>query len=51
MNIFHSILYILFFTLRLLVIFFQFFFFNPTDQPTQYQEMHLTVNEEKKGMA
>ena len=29
--------------------FFLGFFFNPTDRPTQYQEMHSTVNKEKKG--
>ena len=33
--------------LRLLEI----FFFNPTDQPTQYQETHPTLNEKKGGMA
>ena len=33
--------------LRLLVI----FFFNLTDQPTQCQETHLTLNEKKGGMA
>ena len=33
----------------LLLIFFLIFFFNPTDRPTQYQETHSTVNEEKKG--
>ena len=26
-----------------------FFFFNPTDRPTQYQETHSTVNEKKGG--
>ena len=26
-----------------------FFFFNPTDRPTQYQETHSTLNEKKKG--
>ena len=36
---------------RLLVIFFCFFFVNPTDRPTQYQETHFTANEEKQGMA
>ena len=33
--------------LRRLVIFF--FFFNPTDRPTQYQETHATLNEKKGG--
>ena len=31
------------------MIFFRFFFFNPTDRPTQYQEMHSTLNEKKGG--
>ena len=30
--------------------FFTFFFFNPTDRPTQYQETHSTLKEKKKGM-
>ena len=36
---------------RLLVIvfFLVFFFFNPTDRPTQYQETHSTLNEKKGG--
>ena len=27
--------------------FFTFFFFNPTDRPTQYQETHSTLKEKK----
>ena len=30
---------------------FQFFFLNPTDRPTQYQETHSTLNEKKRGGA
>ena len=33
------------------MIFFLGFFFFKSDRPTQYQETHSTVNEEKKGMA
>ena len=62
MKIFHSILYIFLIQIcerrpwvpgptirRLLVIFFFRFFFFESDRPTQYQETHWTVNEEKKG--
>ena len=30
-------------------IFFQFFFFNPIDRPTQYQGQHSTLNEKKES--
>ena len=36
---------------RFLVILFRFFFCNPTDRPTQYQEIHSTLNKNKRGMA